>query len=308
MTSLTARYLDKLRDGSVRLSISGLQALSDLGRSEIAALQAVWPSIPVIRRRQIMQHLVELAEENLELDFTAVFKAFINDADSKVREAAVEGLWEDTEPVTADLLIHVLTDDPTTDVRAQAAATLGHFMFEYELEEMDRAAGERIKAALLKTIKDDKEPLEVRRRAVESISYVSDEAVTSLLIWAYNHADVKMRVSAVRGMGRNCDQRWLPNIFEELMSANPELRFEAAGACGEMEDKRCVPKLVPLLKDEDVEVRVAAVTALGHIGGKSARRALVSVLETSDDEAVQEAAQEALEEMDFFEEPLGFQP
>ncbi len=306
MTHLTDRFLEKLRDGSVRLSVGGLQGLSDLDRSSIEAFQRAWPSIDVERRRKIMQTLVELAEENVELNFNAIFKACFNDKDAKVRETAVGGLWEDTEPKTADLLIHVLETDPDSTVRAEAASSLAHFAYMYEVGELDKDTGSRVKTSLLAVIKNGNEDLDVRRRAVEAVSYISDEVVTSLLIWAYNSTDVKMRVSAVRGMGRNCDPRWLPNIFQEIKSQDPELRYEAAQACGEIEDKRCVPKLVPLLTDEDLEVRLAAVTALGHIGGRSARKALVSILENGEDEAMQEAAREALDEVDFYGDPLGF--
>lgn len=306
MANLTDKFLEKLRDNSQRLSIGSLQSLSGLDKAGIAALQKIWPTMEVGRRRQIVHALVELAEENVELDFTSVFKSCIDDPDAEVREAAVEGLWEDTGRDTATLLIRVLTTDPDPAVRAQAASSLSHFAYMYEVDELDRDTGNEVKTALLETIRNGSEELDVRRRAVEAISYLSDEVVTSLLIWAYNSAEVKMRVSAVRGMGRNCDPRWLPNIFQELHSPNPELRFEAAQACGELEDKRCVPKLVPLLADDDLEVRLAAVYALGHIGGRAAKKALLSILEKGEDESMQEAASEALEEVDFYEDPLGF--
>lgn len=308
MTEMIGKYMEKLKNGSVQLSPSGLQSLSDLSREEIQVFRQTWPTIPTERRRQITRTLVELAEDNFELDYTAIYKTCVTDIDPQVRAAAVDGLWEDDDPNTAELLVRIMGSDPAPEVRARAAVSLGHFVYEMELEELDEIVGSKVRNALLATIENNNEELEVRRRAIEAVSYLSDEAITPLLVWAYNHPDMKMRVSAIFGMGRNCNEQWLPNIFRELESENPELRFEAVRACGEMESKRCVPKLIPMLQDTDVEVRLEAATALGKIGGKAAKRALLSILETSEDEQMQEAAEEALEEIDFFEHPMSFQP
>ena len=57
--------------------------------------------------------------------------------------------------------------------------------------------------------------------------------------------------------------------------------------------------------DEDPEVQVSAVQALGNIGGVLAKRALQQALKLGD-EAVEEAAQGALANIEFDEDPLGF--
>jgi HEAT repeat protein len=51
------------------------------------------------------------------------------------------------------------------------------------------------------------------------------------------------------------------------------------------------------MNDPDREVQEAAVWALGRIGGREARRALEACYE-SEDEALSQAAAEALDEMD----------
>lgn len=306
MARLTDSYLEKIRDPATRLSMAALEVLSELGKDDVEAFQRAWPAIPVERRRQIVRAMGELVEDNVELNFHAVLIACIADRDAAVREAAIEALWEDDNPNTAELLLKMLTEDPDPGVRAQAASTLGHFVYDYEVEHLIKSLGLKIKATLMQVIKDVQQPIEVRRRALESISYISDDDIAPLLIWAYNFNDAKMHASAIRGMGRNCDRRWLPNIFKELGSQDPELRYEAARACGEIEDKSCVAKLIPLLKDPDGEVRLATIEALGSIGGKAAKKALTTVFQESDDPVTKDAVQEALDDIAFYEDPLSF--
>jgi hypothetical protein len=76
------------------------------------------------------------------------------------------------------------------------------------------------------------------------------------------------------------------------------MRFEAAQAAGEMGLKPAVQLLIRMVDDPDSIVREAAVAALGKIGGAQARRAL-EFLARSDDEALAQAADDALAELRF---------
>ena len=93
--------------------------------------------------------------------------------------------------------------------------------------------------------------------------------------------------------------------MQDTMHEDPAIRFEAANAGGLLGDESIAPNIVQLLGDEDSQVQLAAVQALGKIGGPLAKKALDLCLE-SDDEALQEAAGEALADVDFEADPLGF--
>jgi HEAT repeat protein len=106
-------------------------------------------------------------------------------------------------------------------------------------------------------------------------------------------------------MGRSADSYWRKVLVKELDNPNPELRFEAARACGELEAYSAVPRLVEMMMDDpDREAQQAAVWALGHIGGREAREALEACYE-SEDEALSQAAAEALDELDLMGELTG---
>jgi len=272
--------------------------LSALGRKEMELFACRWPPIGVARRRQITRTLVEIAEANFEVDFSNIFRFALQDEDEEVRAHAIDGLWEDENPTLADSLLKMLSADPSIMVRACAATGLGRFVLEAELEELEEELGRRIVKALRQVIEDRHEALEVRRRAVEAISFSGEEGIKEIIQEAYRHPAEKMRISAIFSMGRSADPDWGPAIIIELDNANLEVRFEAARACGELELKEAVPGLVRLILDFDREVQQAAIYALGQIGGQEARRALQLCCE-SDDEVIAAAADEALDELEF---------
>lgn len=289
----------QLTDTATRLPVVALRRLSGLDRRQIAALRRWWPTVPVERRRHLAHALVGLAEDDFELDLNDVFRSLLTDSDAEVRGHAVEGMWEDDRRSTAELLLALLARDPTPSVRARVAVSLGHFTWLAEMDKLDQALCRQVKEGLLLVIRNGAEPLEVRRRAVEALGWLTDDEVAPIIEDAYRDSHLEMRVSAVFAMGRHSHSRWVDILLRELCSSSPEMRYEAARACGELKDRRAVPGLVSLLGDPDLEVRLAAINALGQIGGKRAHQALQRCLE-SDKEKIRSTAEEALEELEAF--------
>lgn len=286
------------------VNIRYLYELSALSHTELDRFRQVWPAIEGTRRRMVMRHLVELAEHNFDVDFDPIFLLAMGDEDSDVRAAAVEGLWENNDQALIGPLVHLLRTDEAVNVRAAAAIALGRFVLLGELEEIDRAPAMLAEEALLETIHLAEEDLEVCRRAVEAIAYSGEAGVREIVEAAYYHEDERMQASALFAMGRSADLYWSKLLLAELDSHNPELRFEAARACGELELSVAVPHLARLVyNDSDREVQEGAVAALGRIGGREAREVLEACYE-DEDEALSQAAADALDEMDLLGESL----
>ena len=281
-----------------------LYSLSGMTREGLVQFQQIWPSIEVGRRRLLLHSLVELTERSFEVNFDPIFLVAMGDEDSEVRAAAVDGLWENEDQALVGPLVHLLRVDDAPKVRAAAAMGLARFVLLGELEKIDRAPAMLAEEALLETLRSGEEDLEVRRRAVEAIAYSGEAGVRDIIEAAYYDEDEKMQASALFAMGRSADAFWRKVLVQELENPNPELRFEAARACGELETGSAVPKLVQMsTNDPDREVQLAAVWALGRIGGRAAREALEAFFE-SDDEALSQAAAEALDEMDLLSESV----
>jgi HEAT repeat protein len=278
-----------------------LYILSKMDQESLKTFQSTWPTVALERRRDIMQELVEICEVNFEVYFDPVFLLGLGDEDEQVRASAINGLWENEKPSLIAPLIHLLRTDQAAIVRATAASALGKYIYLHELEEIDRTQGLLVQNTLLETIHHSDEDIEVRRRAVEAVSFSSADGISEIIEAAYYDENERMQVSAIFAMGRNADKKWRPRAIAELDNPIQEIRFEAARACGELEAKEALPKLVELIEfDPDLEVQEMAIWAIGRIGGPLAREALEICLE-SDNETLALAAEEALDELNLFD-------
>jgi hypothetical protein len=297
--------LQEVAEASGGISFSRLYALSDLSGEQMAIFRTMWETLPVERRRRLAHALVELAEASFQVNFDAIFRYCLQDPDGEVRAAAIEGLWENEQETLIGPLISALRSDPVPQVRAAAAASLGRFVLAGELEQIEEAVQERIVQELMTTVHLAGESIEVRRRAIESAAYACTPEAMDALEVAYYDEDEMMRLSAIVGMGRTCDDRWREIILAELKNPQSAMRYEAAQAAGEMMLQPATSLLGRLLYDADAMVRDAAIWALGQIGGEQAKQMLLELHEDADEDT-QAAVEEALAEQALYEGELDF--
>ena len=297
MTRSLDTLLEELRASAQMPEPGALYHLSNLEAEDVTRARGAWPHLPVELRRRLTAKLMETAEADFEVNFGDIFRLGLEDEDAEVRTTAIEGLWEDEDVRLVPALVARLKD-PAPAVRAAAATSLGRFVLLGELGKIRPDPFNQAHEALLVACKAAEEPIEVRRRALESLSYIGDETVIALIREAYDAPEEKMRVSAVFTMGRSADTRWAEYVKQELFSPNPELRYEAARACGELQLAETVPALKELAEDVDSEVQEAALWALGQIGGDKARKILMQYCQ-AECEATREAAEAALDELEF---------
>ena len=297
------KLLTELGDENKNILASHLVHLSDLPSQELEAFARAWEKTPTSRRHQLVSHLVSLAEDNSELNFDTIFRVILGDPDAEVRNKAVGGLVECEDPQLIEPLLELAQRDASEEVRAAAISALGHFALLAELQKIRPKYGLRIMEALIALIRDQDQPLIVRRRAVEAVAPLSQPEIKKAITEAYLSPLLPLKVSALYAMGRNSDSQWLPILLPELRSPMVEIRYEAAGALGELGDEAAIPHLVPPCYDEDVQVQEAAVRALGKIGGPEARLALRQCLQQAD-ARLRQAIQEALTELESVEDPF----
>ncbi len=297
--------LQLLTETSGAIPFSNLYALSDLTGDRMRMFCAVWETLPVERRRRLMNALVELAEASFQVNFDTIFRHCLQDPDYEVRATAIEGLWENEHVGLIGPLITALRSDPSPRVRAAAATSLGRFVLAGELEQIEETVQVRIVQELMTTVHLVGESIEVRRRAIESAAYACTPDALDALETAYYDEDQTMQLSALVGMGRSCDLRWREIILEELQNPTAAMRYEAALAAGEMMLPAAVALLGRLLDDADAQVRDAAIWALGQIGGSQAKQLLLELHEEADEDT-QALVEEALAEQALYEGELDF--
>lgn len=278
-----------------------LFSLSDLTRAEMEFVWSQWPKLPLEQRIHIIEQVVETAQDELELVPSDFLRIALRDESARVRQLAIEGLWEDESEDLIGPYIQILQQDPAAEVQAAAANALGAYIYLGELEELAPALAMRVQQSLFEVLEDESQPLVVRCRALESVAFSSDDGLRQLIEDAYYSPFEEMRLSSLRAMGRSYDLHWRKMAQTELQNPDPAMRAEAAVACGELEHKAALPELIKLLQDEEQLVRIASIYALGHIGGKQARNALRQIADGSEEEEA-EAAEEALDEMLFLSE------
>jgi len=299
------RYLEELTQEDRPLRFATIASLSDMSRAEVDKFAVTWGALTLERQRQLVKRLVEMAEENVELDFHLVFLMCLDSGDAEVRGNAILGLWEMEDRSLIEPLIKALTTDVSPQVRGAAAVALGKFAILAEEDKMPEADGTRVRDALMSVLRNENETLDVRRRALESIAPFESHVIREYIRRSYESDDLHQKSSAIFAMGRTGETRWLSYLFKEMRGISPVLRFEAANACGELGDESAVPQLIPLLDDDDLQVQLAAVRALGEIGGSTAMRALQNCVH-SDESAIRDAAQEAIDYVDAMRNPLSF--
>ena len=282
-----------------------LSQLSGLSSSDVGLVSTAWEKFEPNLRIEFLNLMLGMAEENVELNFTPVFKLALKDGSPEVREMAIAGLWECEERSLLSIYINLLQRDPSEEVRSAAALGLRKFVVLAESRKLLTNDTTRVRETLMNIVNSSAESLNVKRRAIEALSPFSDENIKELIRWAYQHESPKMRESAIFSMGFNSDPTWIPVIINEFSNSDPAMRYEAVCASGRMGEEMVIPQLVTLLKDDDLQVRLSTITALGFIGGSLAKRVLVNCL-NHEDESVLETTQAALEALEANEDPLAF--
>src|SRR5688572_15668505 len=297
--------LQDIGDSDKRLSTTQLASLSDMDSEDTRAFTEAWPEFEVNRRYAIVQEMIELAHDNVDLNFDSVFKIALTDDEAAVRATALRGLIEyerrDLIPVLLDLL---LTAEDAA-VRREAAIVPGRFALACEPGQFGAGEERRVRQALIESAEDTEEDERVRARALEALGALSGDDTENLIESIYDEDSLWLKVGAVDAMGRSANAMWVPVVLRETESRAPEMRHAAAFALGEIGEEEAIPRLRRMaIEDPDREVRLAAVHSLGEIGGSTARVALQGVLYEAP-EGLEDAVQEALEEIAFNEDPFG---
>jgi HEAT repeat protein len=289
------KTLDLLRDPDAPFTAEAVYSLSDLMGPNLDAFTALWPKLSEDRRFELIERLVETAETNFELDFSAVIGLALDDPDSDVRFAAVEGVFEESTPIMIERLVNMSKNDPVDEVRAAAVGALGPFILMGELGKLSEQFSLHLQEIALELHRNPIEDLDVRRRALEAVSNCGREDVHELIREAYYAEELPMRISAVFAMGRSCDDVWSPQVMEELTSDYSEMRYEAARAAGEIEVRKALPLLAEMAYEDDREIQEMAIWAMGEIGGQQAIKVLTQLAEIAEENEDDEMA-EAIEE------------
>ncbi|MQG33149.1 MAG: HEAT repeat domain-containing protein [SAR202 cluster bacterium] len=298
-------FLESIADPTDHIFAADFHEISDLSPEELGQFASAWFPIPIERRRSIAATMVELAEDNPELDFTAIFKMCLKSDDEPLLEIVMDGLWEMEDRSVIPGLVEVLRSQKGAETRAAAANALGRFSILAQEGKLLARDGETVHDNLMQVLEDEEEPMEVRRRSMEALAPFNTLEINQHITLAYESLDPDYRASAIFSMGRTGEANWLPLLIQELENEDPMIRYETANACGELGEEDAVPHLILLLEDDDSQVQLSSISALGKIGGPLAKKVLMACAKDGDAN-LEEAARIELETIEILEDPLGF--
>jgi len=298
--------LRALQDEEQVFPTAGLYRLSDLSPEEAQVIADLWPKLSRARRRALVEDMHDLLEMSHQFSFSEMGYIALRDEDPYIRHKAIELLWFEDDPRIIPLLLERLREDPEEQVRATAAAALGDYVYQGEVEELPEWQYRPIIQALLDVLQDENEVPSVRYRALEAVSFASSiPEVNQWIERTYQHAletnDEDGLRAALFAMGRSADPRWIPYVSGHLHDRRPGVRAEAATAAGRLEMTRAIPDLLHLLEDANKYVRMAAAWALSELGGANEQvaRALRIALRRAEDEEEAQVIAEALDNQEF---------
>jgi HEAT repeat protein len=265
---------------------------------------------PKEERIALLQRIVEIPDYTT--DYGPVLRDYLDDPEPEVRKLAIEGLWDCPDPEFIPLLFDAAENDPDEQVRCRAIITLGRYIYEGEMADYDFDFGSmdevirldelpqedfvRVKDFLIGIYRNEDKSFDERRFAVEALSFFNDQECLTIIEQAYAHADPKMKLSAIFGMGRSGNTRWTDIILKELYNPDPELQREAIRATGEAGLAEAGKDLWRLTYSEDRDTQLEAIWSLGQSGWEGAFGRLDELSLESTDPEIQETAEAALEE------------
>jgi len=291
-----------LLDTDLVLDPGYLYRLSDISQENLGDLTEIWLDIHVERRRALIEDLEELIDDNNLLSFEGVFRLALKDDDPQVRFFTTRAIEIFDTDDLIPYFLNVLDQEESVDVRAVTASVLGKYIYRGELDKISKKLKKKIENKLL-TILESDEPEEIRRRALEAISFSSREEVKEHILDAYQSDLEEWVASAIFAMGRSLDNEYGEMVSDQLGHTSPKVRLEAVRACGELTLEDTLPIILDLL-DDLPDIREAAIWSLSQIGGEDAGPALQGLLEDEINDEEADIIQGALERLDFLEEGL----
>ena len=130
---------------------------------------------------------------------------------------------------------------------------------------------------------------ELQLRKAEILRAEDRRVVDEALLAALGHSSARIRVLAVRGLGRIGDPTSRSAIEDALGDENGAVRGEAAFALGHLGDAASLPALRKLLDDPELRVRALLAAGLGLIHDRAGGEDLLRLVSDSDPNVVQAA-------------------
>jgi HEAT repeat protein len=211
---------------------------------------------------------------------------WIKDPDPSVRSKAVFSLAQSSPLSSIPELSKMVLDDPSVEVRINAARALGQI------------ARPEAEPAVLEVM-GTTDLLPVKYELIKALGSFHTVASADRLVRELNNSGGTVRIAALESIGRRAEPKFVPAVTKFVNDADPTVAGRAIWALGEVGDARATAVLIAKLKGSSSPVlRRESALALGRIGDPSSASALSqSALSKREEIVVRVAAVKALYRM-----------
>jgi len=120
------------------------------------------------------------------------------------------------------------------------------------------------------------------KSAVDLLNRFRDPSCVSTLISMYNEADPNLKTDIITILSNTGGQAAKKLILSALNDESWRVRLSAVKNLGKMRDPECVEPLIERLSENEYQIRMLVLDALGEIGDKRAVRPMLALLKDDD--------------------------
>lgn len=288
-----------LQNNSTPFSPVYLHTFSDLSESQIKELKAVWEKVDVERRANLFEDLYELGERDYTLDFQALGKFGLTDAESVIRVNAVYMLAESRERAILEKSLQIAMNDNDEDVKCAAINSLAGYLIDFENDKQLPIDKTRIISALDQLLKSGEKL--VSMAALEALAFTNHKDVPEYIMKQIGSGENKQILSAMYAIRHSLDERWNQTVMDMLDHSDEDIQIAAVSAIGDLGIREGMGYLYDILAaydtvdDDLLRSAIWSLSELGDSGTFEVFDALSDVLDDEDD--LQNLVDEAIENL-----------
>ncbi|MFH0799834.1 MAG: HEAT repeat domain-containing protein [Pseudomonadota bacterium] len=257
-----------------------LDGLSERSKEAVAQAAAALERIGVVAKKveelgfDTWQPAFELLSKIAKAGVVETLTHSLKNPKLEIRIRLCRILAESSNSRSLEALIELARDDDRWVVRLEALVALV------------RLASPKAVPVIIDALSKEDETF--RERLLIALEYASVKLVDQLadaIISLVQDPNQKVRIEAVKVLGKLQNEKILPTLLASLADAVPEVRVEAAEALGGFTDHRpqITEALVAALLDNNREVRIASVKSLGKLEDPEAINPLAEAFERADE-------------------------
>jgi HEAT repeat protein len=246
----------------------GVQEAAEIALRKIGGPETLRSVIPLLRSENVpVRNMAMVVLRNVSRDDVDPVIELLSNADQDLRIFAADILGSSGSRAAVEPLCDVLIRDPESNVRYQAAVSLG--------ELRDKAAADCLNRAI-----DDDEW--VTFAVIEALTKIQDESSIGAMISALDNTSDLLASVIVDGLGKMGNLKAVPLLLNRLDHTDPALRNKMAEAVVRLlgpkgivllsssEQEKVARYLLGALDDDDEEIQDAAIQGLSFLGSVTA--------------------------------------